>query len=141
LIALSGQTHIPEIIMAKLGPFFGTHDGDQKIYVGVFSVGTGTFPKFSDYQASFDGSYEAFGQSGTFDIQLTLTDHDATAKSGPCSVTLNGKVDNKAKYQASAKKLTVTTALNDQPIDIYGKQGGTQVDNISSHNLWIGQWG
>jgi hypothetical protein len=124
--------------MAKLDPYFGPHTGNQKIWVGFFSVGTGTFTQFSDFQAAFDGSYSAFGQSGTFDIQLALTDKNAGAQSGPCTITLNGKTDNAATYQADSEKLTITTTLNAEPIDIYTKQNGTQVDNISGHNLWIG---
>ena len=127
--------------MAKLNPYFGTHAGDQKIYVGAFSVGTGKFNQFGDYQAAFDGSFQFFGQSGTFIIQLVLSDHDPATNAGPCAITLNGKVDNAAQYQADSGKLTITTKLNQTPIDIYGKEGGTQVDNISGHNIWIGQWG
>ena len=62
----------------------------------------------------------------------------AGAQSGPCTLTLNGKTDKAATYQADSSKLTITTTLNAEPIDIYTKQSGTQVDNISGHNLWIG---
>jgi hypothetical protein len=124
--------------MAKLDSYFGPHTGNQKIWVGIFSVGTGTFKQFSDFKTTFDGSYNAFGQSGTFDIQLALTDNNAGAQSGPCTITLNGKTDKAATYQADSSKLTITTTLNAEPIDIYTKQNGTQVDNISGHNLWIG---
>jgi hypothetical protein len=124
--------------MAKLDSYFGPHAGKQKIYVGIFSVGNGTFKQFSDFDATFDGSYSAFGQSGTFDIQLALSDKNPGAQSGPCTITLNGKTDSAAKYQAHSGKLTITTALNAVPIDIYTSQGGTQVDHISGHNLWIG---
>jgi hypothetical protein len=127
--------------MAKLNPYFGTHAGDLKIYVGVFPVGKGAFTQFGDFTATFDGSYQAFGQSGTFDIQLMLSDKNPSAPSGPCAITLNGKTDDAAKYQAASDKLTITTALNDKPIAIHVSEGGTQVDNISGHNLWIGQWG
>lgn len=51
---------------------------------------------------------------------------------------LNGQTDNTATYKVNGKKLTFTTSLNDTPLDIYVKQKGTQVDNISGHNIWIG---
>ncbi len=124
--------------MAKLDPYFGPHAGSLKIYVGIFSIGTGDFTAFSDFQAAFAGSYSAFGQSGTFAIAIGLTDQNPASTSGACQVTLNGKSDSAAKYQVNAQKLTITTALNDAPLDIYTNQNGTQVDNISGHSIWIG---
>jgi hypothetical protein len=124
--------------MAKLDSYFGPHAGNLKIYVGFFSVGQGAFKHFDQFEAAFNGSYNAFGQSGTFDIQLALTDKNPAAQNGPCTITLNGKTDNAAKYDASNGKLAITTALNPAPIDIYMSQNGTQVDEISGHNLWIG---
>ena|ERR1051325_996605 len=124
--------------MAQLDPYFGPHAGNLKIYVGFFNVGNGTFPAFAPFEATFDGSYSAFGQSGTFDIKLLLSDQNAGATKGPCTITLNGKTDSAAQYQADGSKLTITTALNDAPIEIYRSQNGTQVNGISGHNLWIG---
>jgi len=124
--------------MAQLDPYFGPHTGELKIYVGIFPVGQGSFPDFAQFQASFDGSYSAFGQSGTFDIKLLLSDKNAGAAKGPCAITLNGKTDGAAQYQADNEKLTIATVLNDTPIVIYRSQNGTQVDGISGHNLWIG---
>jgi hypothetical protein len=124
--------------MATLDANFGPHAGNLKIYVGFFNVGKGTFPAFGQFEATFDGSYSAFGQSGTFDIKLLLSDKNAGAPNGPCAITLNGKTDGAAQYQADGSKLTITTTLNDAPIEIYRSQNGTQVDGISGHNLWIG---
>ncbi|TMI99149.1 MAG: hypothetical protein E6G97_23620 [Alphaproteobacteria bacterium] len=124
--------------MAQLNPYFGPHTGTLKIYVGIFRVGQGSFEDFKQFQTSFDGSYNAFGQSGTFDIKLLLSDQNAGAAHGPCAITLNGKTDSAAQYQTDNEKLTITTALNDTPIVIYRSQNGTQVDGISGHNLWIG---
>jgi hypothetical protein len=124
--------------MAKLNTYFGPHAGNLKIYVGIFSVGQGTFTHFDEFAAAFNGSYNAFGQNGTFDIKLALSDRNAAAQSGPCTITLNGKTDNAARYDATNGKLVITTALNPDPIDIYVSQNGTQVDEISGHNLWIG---
>ena len=127
--------------MAKLGAFFGTHTGSLKIYVGLFQVGAGSFTAFNDLEVDFAGSYEAFGQAGTFTIRIQLADGSPAAASGACQVTMNTTTDTAAKYHAKGKKLTITTTLNQTPIAIYGSQGGTQIDGVSGHNLWIGEWG
>jgi len=124
--------------MSTLEPYFGPHAGSLKIYVGVFQVGSGSFTAFSDFQAQFAGTYNAFGQSGSFAIVISLTDRNPASTSGPSQVTLNGKTDTGAKYQADGQKLTVTTTLNTTPLEIYVSEEGTQVDNISGHNIWIG---
>lgn len=124
--------------MATLGPYFGPHTGHRNIYLGIFQVGSGSFPNFSDFQTEFDGSYSALGHSGTFKIGLDLTDRDAGSTSGPCAVTLNGRTDNAASYQVDTPKLVIKTTLNQTPLEIYKSQNGTQVDNISDHNIWIG---
>ena len=124
--------------MATLGSYFGPHTGNRKIYLGIFPVGSGSFPTFSDFQTEFDGSYAALGHSGTFKIGLHLTDRNAESTSGPCQVTLNGKTDNAGSYQVDSPKLIIKTSLNDSPLEIYKSQNGTQVDHISKHNIWIG---
>jgi hypothetical protein len=124
--------------MAKLGPHFGTHADPLKICVGFFQVGSGTFTVFNDREVDFAGSYQAFGQTGTFTIRIRLTDSNPAAVSGPCEVTLNGSTDVSAKYEVHGAKLTIATTLNRTPVAIYGNQGGTQIDGISGHNLWIG---
>ena len=127
--------------MAKLSDFFGTHTGTLKIYVAGFDIGTGQFRTFGDFEAEFDGSYQFAGRSGGFSIAIALTDQNSEISSGSCTVSLNGSNDATAQYQVHESKLRITTALNDHPIDLYKRIGGTQVDNISGHNLWIGQWG
>jgi len=124
--------------MARLGQYFGPHTGRRKLYLGIFPVGSGSFPNFSDFEAEFDGSYSAFGHSGTFKIGLKLTDQNAGSTSGPCQVTLNGKTDKTASYKVAAQKLIIKTSLNDSQLQIYKSQNGTQVDHISDHNIWIG---
>lgn len=127
--------------MAKLASYFGPHSGLLKIYVFIAQIGSGSFQTFDDFQAKFVGSYEVGGQPGTFTIAISLTDHNPASASGGCEITLNDKTDKVATYHASGQKLTITTKLNDTPIDVYVSQGGTQVDRISGHNIWIGQWG
>jgi len=124
--------------MAKLEPYFGPHTGAMSLYLGIFQVGSGSFQAFSDFQVRFAGSYSALGHSGRFAIALGLTDQNAQSVSGACQLTLNNQTDNAATYQISEQKLVVTTALNNTPLEIYPSQNGTQVNNISNHNIWIG---
>ena len=124
--------------MAKLGGFFGPHNGALKIYVWSWQIGSGSFGAFSDFDCQFAGSYNAMGQSGTLKLGLVLTDRNPTSASGPCTVTLNDRADSTATYQTSGNKLTITTTLNNAPLAIYVSQNGTQIDNISDHNVWIG---
>jgi len=124
--------------MAKLGGYFGPHTGQLKIDLWSWQVGSGAFGAFGDFNCKFTGSYSALGQSGTLILGLALTDQNPASASGPCTVTLNDKTDSAARYQANGEKLTITTTLNTTPLDIYPSQGGTQIDNISNHNVWIG---
>ena len=124
--------------MAKLDPFFGPHAGALQIYVASFPVGTGNFTAFGDYQADFTGSYSFLFQSGTVTIAIGLTDQNPTSTSGPCKISLNDKTDAAATYQVIGQRLRINTPLNDLPIDVYVNNNGTQVDNVSGHNIWIG---
>lgn len=123
--------------MAILGSFFGVHAGDLKISIGFFDIGQGNFTVFDDTEVDFAGSYNAFGQKGTFAIRIRLTD-SPDAASGSCEVTLNAKADEAAKYEVHGIKLMIVTTLNPTPVAIYRNQNGTQIDGISGHNLWIG---
>jgi hypothetical protein len=126
--------------MIKLDIYFGSHTGSMKIYFGIFQIGLGTFTVFNNSEIDFSGSYRTLGQVGTFSIGIQLTNGNPTAASGPCKVMLNGDTDAAAKYRVNGQKLTITTKLNPAPVTIYPSQGGTQVEGISGHNLWIGQW-
>ena len=122
-----------------LSQFFGTHTGDLKIYVGPFEVGKGSFISFSNTVAKFSGSYNAFGSRGIFAIAIEFLNAQP-GLSGTCKVTMNDRVDGSSTYQVQGSKLTLKTALNDTPVNVYVNQGGTQIDGVSGHNLWIGQW-
>jgi hypothetical protein len=126
--------------MATLGPFAGPHQGNLRIWAQILLayVGNGRFTYFEDYRAEFQGSYQVFSQSGNITIGVELSDRNPTAASGQCVVSLNGKTDNAASYQANGNKLTITTALNNTGIDMYSYENGTQFDNVSGHNFWIG---
>jgi hypothetical protein len=124
--------------MAKLSVYFGNHSGALKIYVGFFPVGSGAFTVLNDHEVDFAGSYQAFGQVGTFAIRIRLADGSQAAASGSCEVTLNGNTDASAKYEVHGVKLTISTTLNLTPVAVYRNQNGTQIDSISGHNLWIG---
>jgi hypothetical protein len=123
--------------MAKLGPYFGTHTGNLIIHAGPFQVGSGHFTTFSDFEAGFAGTYSFLGQNGTLMLNIKLTDNNPASTTGPCSVTLNAATDNAGIYSADGQKLTLTTTLNNTPVQIYASGGGTQIDNISGHNVWI----
>jgi hypothetical protein len=124
--------------MAKLSVYLGNHNGELKLYVGFFQVGSGTFTVLNDREVDFAGSYQAFGQAGTFAIRIRLSDGSPAAVSGSCEVTLNGTIDASAKYEVHGVTLTIATTLNRTPVAIYRNQNGTQIDGISGHNLWIG---
>jgi hypothetical protein len=126
--------------MATLDRYFGTHTGTLKIYIGAFQIGTGSFEAFDDFHAEFTGSYVVLGQPGTLTIGIWLNDDNPGSSSGPCEITISGKTDDAATYRVNGPKLTLTTKLNDTPVDVYGSQGGTQIDGVSGHNIWIGQW-
>src|SRR3954453_11776318 len=98
--------------MAKLSLYFGNHSDALKIYVGFFQVGSGTFTVVTDREVDFAGSYQAFGQAGTFTIRIRLSDDTQGAAFGACEVTLNGSTDAAAKYEVHGVKLTIVTTLN-----------------------------
>lgn len=124
--------------MARLSTHFGPHVGNLRIYLGIFSVGSGNFGVFDDFSAAFAGAYEVFGQSGKLALAIRLTDAKPQSTSGPCEITLNGAADKGATYTVSGNKLILTTKLNPTPVNVYISQGGTQFDGVSGHNLWIG---
>lgn len=125
--------------MEKLDPYFGTHAGNLNIYLAHFPVGSGSFGTFTDYLVQFAGSYSTIFSSGNFAIAIGLIDQNPASSSGPCKVTLNSQTDNAAIYSTNGQKLTITTSLNTTPFDFYVSQGGTQVDNVAGHSIWIGQ--
>ena len=124
--------------MAKLTTYFGPHSGVLRVYVGMFKVGSGEFSSFDDFHAAFSGSYKVFGKSGTLSLDVKLTDQQPDSTSGACEINLNNQTDNSAQYHVGDEKLTLTTKLNQTPIEVYVAQGGTQFNGVSDHNLWIG---
>jgi hypothetical protein len=127
--------------MAKLNPYFGGHAGTLKIYLGPFAIGSGRFDGFDDFEAKFTGSYTIVGRAGTLTIGIKLSDDSPASPSGPCEITIGGETDSAATYLVNGQKLTLTTTLNDTPVAVYVSQGGTQIDGVSGHNIWIGRWG
>jgi hypothetical protein len=127
--------------MAKLSTHFGPHIGSLNIYVGFFNVGSGKFTTFNDTETEFAGSYQIFLTAGAFNIRILLTHNNPDATTGPCEITLNESVDTTAKYEVHGEKLMIATTLNETPVAIYLNNGGTQIDSISGHNIWIGQGG
>jgi hypothetical protein len=132
--------------MATLYPFAGNYTGTMNIYVyGWINnyVGTGGFTSFSSFQAVFSGQYDYLGVQGNLLVSLELTDQDPDATSGPCSITLLGNTDSNATYQVNGQYLTITTALNSEPFNIYSYKGGTEFDDlqipvIGLAGVWLG---
>ena len=124
--------------MARLTTCFGPHSGELRIYVGIFKVGTGQFSSFDDFHAAFAGSYKMLGKSGALSLEVKLTDQQPNSEAGTCELNLNNQADASAKYQFGDGKLTLTTKLNETPVEVYAAEGGTQFDGVSGHKLWIG---
>lgn len=132
--------------MATLDPFAGNHYGPMEIYVygGINNyVGTGNFTIFDSFRAVFSGFYDYLGFSGNITVSLELTDHDANAASGPCTITLLGNTDSNASYQVNGQYLTITTVLNPSSFNIYSYEGGTEFDDLQIPDvglvgIWIG---
>ena len=132
--------------MATLDPFAGNHSGPMQIWVyGWINnyVGTGNFTIFDSFRAVFSGHYDYLGFSGDLTVSLELTDHEANAPSGPCTITLLGNTDPNATYQVNGQNLTITTTLNPTPFNIYSYKGGTEFDDlqiptVGSAGVWIG---
>lgn len=81
--------------MATLTEVFGRlpaggHDLQIRL-LGWQTVGSCVVAKNGEYEFSASGKYSALGRNGSFDIDLTLTDRDPAANSGPCRVTNAGQ--------------------------------------------------
>jgi hypothetical protein len=81
--------------MATLAPPFdrlkpGAH-ALQASFLGWHNVGTCNITENSQYRFAANGTYNALGHSGTFDIVLALTDQNPNATTGPCDVTNGGQ--------------------------------------------------
>jgi hypothetical protein len=123
----------------------GTHSGSKEnIWVQIvffINVGSGQVTGFDSFKFLFQGAIKTAFFSGSLDLSLELTDHNAGAMSGPCAVSVNGTVDNNAKYHVDGNKLVLEcnfsgTGQTITLCQIYsGKQ--TQVDLSGQYNYAV----
>ena len=66
-------------------------------------VGAGKVAALDDHEVSIAGQISILGYSGDLNIHLTLTDGDAKATEGPCTLQLNTHLDENAKYVLEVK--------------------------------------
>jgi hypothetical protein len=133
--------------MASLPPFFGPGTNGQPVKIEAHllawpTVGTGRFTTFSEYGASFTGTYKVLAYSGDVSLSITLNDQNPGATSGPATVVCNGKTDTGAHYSVSGDMLTVTTTAlgSSGSFAINSGDGGTYVqpDGLPVNpKLWI----
>jgi hypothetical protein len=71
----------------------GKHDLQARL-LGWHTVGSCSVTVNDPFHFAASGNYNAMGRSGTFDLRLDLTDEDAAASSGPCTVTNAGQTLN-----------------------------------------------
>ncbi len=81
--------------MATLDSIFGglklgQHDLQVSL-LGWHRVGSCTITINEQFEFAASGSYDVMGRSGSFSINLKLTDRNPAATSGPCSVTNGGR--------------------------------------------------
>jgi len=122
--------------MTTITPYIakGTSVG-QKIRVKVkkmvwFKVGQGTVEILSSQEVKIGGKIKFLGYDGDLTIHLKLDGSEPTAVQGPCCLQLNSHVDEKAKFLASSKMLTVHAVLGGkkQSINILPVEKGTQTE-------------
>jgi hypothetical protein len=81
--------------VATLTSIFGALQlGEHVLQVGLLgwrNAGSCTVTVNDDFEFAASGSYSLMGRNGTFDIDLKLTDKNAAASSGPCSITNDGQ--------------------------------------------------
>lgn len=71
----------------------GKHDLQARV-LGWHTMGSCSVTLNEPFHFAASGRYNALGRSGTFDLRLDLTDEDAVAPSGPCTVTNAGQTFN-----------------------------------------------
>jgi hypothetical protein len=120
--------------MATITPYVarGVYVGqvvDVKVHKLVWlKIGQGSVRLFSDQEVNIAGKVNFMGHNDNLNIHLKLMDGDSQARSGPCCLQLNSYIDERAKYRASAEKLTVFAVLGGrkQNISILPTNNGTQ---------------
>lgn len=94
----------------------GQHDLQVNL-LGWRSVGSCTITVNGEYEFAASGSYNVMGRSGSFNIGLKLTDEDAAATSGPCSLT-NGGQTILGTYTTSGSTITLSNNNRTEKVSI-----------------------
>lgn len=79
-------------------------------------VGNGSVTATSDFEIAVDGRIDYLGFKGDLTINLQLTDHSASALSGPCSLQVNDYADPDASYGVEKDGLNIKAVLSGQAI-------------------------
>src|SRR5215475_2630145 len=112
--------------MATLHPPFnelslGQHD-IQASLLGWHTVGSCTVTVNEPFHFAASGSYNALGHKGTFDMRLDITDEDAAATTGPCTITNAGQTlsgtytRTGAQISFSARDHSLTASFDGQNV-------------------------
>lgn len=128
--------------MATITPFIAKNsyvgqkqEVKAKKFVWV-KVGDGIVDALSEYEVSIAGKISILGYNGDLNIHLILTDENADATEGICTLGLNTYKDEAAKYVAKNGELAVSAILGDkkQTIAITPCNNGEQTEcRLSGH--------
>ena len=123
--------------MTTLDKYFanGTHSGSKehiqvKVVIPFVDVGSGEMIDFDSFKMVFEGEINTAVYKGDLDLLVELTDHNEEATSGPCSVTINKAMANKANYHVNGSTLILDCEFEDnkQSITINQRSGGKETE-------------
>lgn len=105
-------------------------------------IGTGSFTVVQPFSVTYRGSVDFDClETGAVTLEITLTDMDPDATSGPATVSYNGIVDTAATYEVTddGKQLLVqSTVLPWGELTLEDWWGGTWVGMTGTISLWTG---
>jgi hypothetical protein len=91
-------------------------------------VGQGQLKTVSNFEIVIDGRVELAVYEGDVQIRIELTDQDAAAINGPCSLHLNTYKDDAATYRSHNGSLTIVTHIN-------GKEAQFKLSRFQQDNM------
>lgn len=118
--------------MAKIEPYVGTsiHEGSkqkiEKQIVFWIKIGFGTVVSFDDFDLGFKGDIDVPPfYKGPLNLELSLTDKNPSAVSGPCEISVNGSKDPNAVYSVvSSKTIKISAHISGKAETIELSQSG-----------------
>jgi len=112
--------------MATLDPPLGrlAVGTTYKLQANLFgwrTVGSCTVTESSPFRFAASGDYDVMGRRGDFDLALALSDENATATSGPCTVSALGRNESgtyrrdgdQITFQGAGQRITVSPGDED----------------------------